>query len=91
MATARFGNLAFSAFGLGAVALSLLNIHVHRFPDATLYGYPGDFHGVHVHRNRHHRPHEEQQQNSQGQQADYILKMLFLMIGFFVILALILA
>lgn len=88
MATARFGNFALSA-GFGGLFPSLFNIQVHRFPDATLYGttsghpygFTGGFHGVHVHR---HHP-----RTSQGQQADYILKMLLLMIGAFVILTLI--
>ncbi|KAM7510248.1 hypothetical protein LguiB_009123 [Lonicera macranthoides] len=78
MATARFGNFALSA-GFGGVLPSLFNIQVHGYPDnptiyGTPYGFPG-FHGAHgppVHTN---------QQTSQGQQADYILKMLLLLIA----------
>lgn len=87
MASARFGNFAMSA-GFGGLFPSLFNIQVNGFTDATVYGttsgypyaFPGAYHGVHVH--RHHRTRHRNQ-------ADYILKMLLLMIGAFVILTLI--
>ncbi|XP_043711433.1 E3 ubiquitin-protein ligase RNF185-like [Telopea speciosissima] len=88
MATARFGNFTLNA-GFGGLIPSLFNLQVHGFPDATVYGsaagfpygFSNSFHGPHGH--GFTRP------TSQGQQADSYLKMLFLMVGFFVILALV--
>ncbi|CAH9111298.1 unnamed protein product [Cuscuta epithymum] len=104
MGAARFGNFGIStAFGglipslFGNFALSAafgglipsFNIQVNGFPDAAMYGaaaghpygYPNAFHGVPAHR----FPRRSYQQ----QQADTALKVLFVVIGFFVILALI--
>ncbi|XP_058080550.1 uncharacterized protein LOC131228718 [Magnolia sinica] len=86
MATARFGNFTFSA-GFGGLFPSLLNFHVHGFPDATTYGaaagfpygFANPFHGVHGH--GFHQP------SPQGQQAE-ILKYAFFMVGILVIIAL---
>ncbi|XP_059636638.1 uncharacterized protein LOC132278770 [Cornus florida] len=88
MATARLGNFTLSA-AFGGFFPSLFNLQLHGFPDATMYGtaagfpygFSNTFHGGHAHGFPQHA--------SQGQQADYYLKMLFLMIGVFVILALI--
>uniref|UniRef100_A0A5B7BPG9 E3 ubiquitin-protein ligase RMA n=1 Tax=Davidia involucrata TaxID=16924 RepID=A0A5B7BPG9_DAVIN len=88
LATARFGNFTMPAT-FGGLFPSLFNIQVHGFPDASVYGttsgfpygFPGAFHGGHA-RNY-------MQMASQGQQADYYLKMLLLIIGTSVILALI--
>ncbi|KAJ4715036.1 E3 ubiquitin-protein ligase [Melia azedarach] len=85
MATARIGNFT---MGFGGLFPSLFNIQVqqHGFPDATVYGttsgFPyglNSFHGGHVH---------GFPQPSRGQQADNVLKNLLLLIGLFVILAL---
>ncbi|GLU19924.1 hypothetical protein SLE2022_361450 [Rubroshorea leprosula] len=85
MATARIGNFT---MGFGGLFPSLFNIHFHGFPDATVYGttsgFPygfNAFHGGHAH--GFHRP------TSRVQQADNVLKNLFFIIGFLVILALI--
>ncbi|CAI9116663.1 OLC1v1017868C1 [Oldenlandia corymbosa var. corymbosa] len=88
-ATARFGNFTLSAaFG---VIPSLFNIHVHGFPDATMYGAAGGFpygyngfHGGHAHN-------FPQQRATQQQQADFSLKIICLLIGVAVIYALICA
>ncbi|KAF8410633.1 hypothetical protein HHK36_003165 [Tetracentron sinense] len=88
MATARFGNFTLSA-AFGGLIPSLLNLQVHGFPDATVYGaaagfpygFPNSFHGGHAHGFPH--------RTSQGQQADSYLKILFVVVGVFVILALI--
>lgn len=87
MATARFGNFTFSA-GFGGLFPSLLNLHVHGFPDPTPYGaatgfpygFSNTFHGGHGH--------GFQQPSAQAQQTDSILKFAFFAIGIFVILAL---
>ncbi|CAK9158745.1 unnamed protein product [Ilex paraguariensis] len=89
MATARFGNVAMSA-GFGGLFPSLFNIQVHGFPDATVYGttsgfphgFSNAFNGVHVHRTP---------QTGRGQQIDFSLKMLFLIIGIVTVLSLILS
>ncbi|KAA8531795.1 hypothetical protein F0562_006488 [Nyssa sinensis] len=89
MATARFGNFTMSA-SFGGLIPSLFNIQVHGFPDASLYGTTSGlpfgvssvFHGGHAG--------NYMQMANQGQQAaDYYLKMLLLIIGACVILALI--
>ncbi|XAR61804.1 Ubiquitin--protein ligase [Bertholletia excelsa] len=88
MASARFGNFTLSA-AFGGLIPSLFNLQVHGFPSTTMYGpaagfpygFAHPFHGGHAHGFPHH--------TNQGQQADYYLKMLFLMIGVFVVLALI--
>lgn len=87
MASARFGNFALSA-AFGGLFPSLFNIQVHSFPNPSVYGttsaYPygfyDAFHGGHVH--------GFPQPPSRRQQADYNLKNLLMMIGVFVILAL---
>ena len=90
MATERFGNFTLSAT-FGEFFPSLSNLQVHRFPNATMYGpdagfpygFSNSFHGRYAHGFPQHPP-------TQGQQADYHMKMLFLMIGIFMIIALIL-
>lgn len=87
MATARIGNFTF-ATAFGGLLPSLLNIQFHGFPDATVYGTTSglpyrfnSFHGS----DAHGFPHPA----NRGQQADNVLKNLLLLIGVFVILALI--
>ncbi|RVW48439.1 hypothetical protein CK203_088278 [Vitis vinifera] len=61
MASARFGNLTLSA-AFGGLIPSLLNLHVHGFHDATVYGttsgfpygFSNSFHGGHAHGFHHH-------------------------------------
>lgn len=86
MATARIGNFTL-ATAFGGLIPSLFNIQFHGFPDATVYGttsgYPyafNTFHGGHG----HHFP----QPPIRGQHADNVLKNLLLLVGVFVILAL---
>ena len=87
-ATARIGNFTL-ATAFGGLIPSLLNIHYHGFPDATVYGttsgfpygFSSSFHGGHAH--------GFPQPATQRQQVDNVLKNLFLMIGVFVIAALI--
>ncbi|KAL6995639.1 RING-type E3 ubiquitin transferase [Sarracenia purpurea var. burkii] len=89
--TARIGNFTLSAaFGGLIPSLFNLQVHQHGFPDTSMHGaaagfpyaYSHPFHGGHAHGFPQHA-------NPQGQQADY-LKMVFLMVGVFVVLALIL-
>uniref|UniRef100_A0A2N9EFJ9 Uncharacterized protein n=1 Tax=Fagus sylvatica TaxID=28930 RepID=A0A2N9EFJ9_FAGSY len=87
MATARIGNFTL-ATAFGGLIPSLFNIQFQGFPDATVYGqtsgYPyafNTFHGGHAHR--------FPQPIRRGQQADTVLKNLLLLIGVFVIIALI--
>ncbi|KAK6939510.1 hypothetical protein RJ641_029041 [Dillenia turbinata] len=89
-ASARFGNFTFSA-AFGGLIPPLFNFHFHGFPDARMYGattttgfpygFHNSYHGGHFHGYPRHM--------NQRQQSDYYLKMLLLMIGVFVILALI--
>lgn len=86
MATARIGNFTL-ATAFGGLIPSLLNIQSQGFPDATVYGQTSGFpyglnafHGAHAH--RFHPP------ASRGQHADVVLKNLLLLIGIFVIVAL---
>ncbi|KAJ7944344.1 E3 ubiquitin-protein ligase [Quillaja saponaria] len=88
MATARFGNFTL-ATAFGGLIPSLFNIQLHGFPDATVYGTTSGFpygfntlHGGHTHGIP--QPTRGGQQN-----ADNVLKNLLLLIGVFVILALI--
>lgn len=89
MASARFGNLTLSA-AFGGLMPSL-NLQVHGFPDATMYGagtgihygFPHAFHGGHGH--AHGFPHHRTPSRNQ---SDNFLKMLLLIIGIFVVLAL---
>lgn len=85
MSTPRFGNFTFSA-AFGGLIPSLLNLQVHGFHDAAMYGatvfpygFSNSFHGGNVHRFPPHRGH--------GQQ-DYFLKRLLFFIAFCVLLAL---
>ncbi|PON36457.1 Cdk-activating kinase assembly factor [Parasponia andersonii] len=87
MATARFGNFTLSA-AFGGLIPSLLNLQLHGFPDAAMYGgaagfphgFSNSFHGGNVHRyHRHTGP---------GQQ-DYFLKRLLLFVLICVLLALV--
>ncbi|KAK2994800.1 hypothetical protein RJ640_021032 [Escallonia rubra] len=85
--TARLGNFTFSA-AVGGLIPSLFNIHMHGFPDATMYGpaagFPyglsNTFHGGHAH--------GFPQPTSQQQQADFSLKVLLLVIVFAALVAL---
>ncbi|MBA0581732.1 hypothetical protein E1A91_D03G017900v1 [Gossypium mustelinum] len=85
MATTRIGNFT---MGFGGLLPSLFNIQSHGFPDATVYGTTSGFpfgyntvHGGHPHW-------FPQPPTTRGQQADNVLKNLLLLIGVFVVLAL---
>lgn len=87
MASARIGNFTL-ATAFGGLIPSLFNVQFQGFPDATVYGqtsgYPygfNTFQGGHTHR--------FPQPIHRGQHADNVLKNLLLMIGVFVIIALI--
>lgn len=82
MATTRIGGFS---MGFGGLFPSF-NIQFHGFPDATVYGTPSGFpHGF----NSFHGGHEfGYARSSRRQQADNLLKNLLLLIGLFVILAL---
>lgn len=88
MATARFGNFTLSA-ALGGLFPSFFNIQVHGLHNANLYGpdpsfpyeYPHTFHGAHAQGVPYH--------GNQQQEADSTLKLLLLVIGFSVLMALI--
>lgn len=87
MTTARFGNFTLST-ALGGLIPALFNVQFHGFQDATVYGttsgYPygfNAFHGGHAH--------GFPQPTNRGQQADNVLKNLFIVIGILVVLALI--
>lgn len=82
MATARIGSFS---MGFGGLFPSF-NIQFHGVPDATVYGTPSGFpYGF----NSFHGGHEfGYAQSSRGQQADNLLKNLLLLIGLFVVLAL---
>ncbi|TYG89101.1 hypothetical protein ES288_A12G073000v1 [Gossypium darwinii] len=84
MATARIGNFT---MGFGGLLPSLFNIHFHGFPDATVYGttsgFPYGFNTFHG-----GVAHGFPQPMTRGQQADNVLKNLLLLIGVFVVLAL---
>ncbi|WCJ30982.1 RING/U-box superfamily protein [Euphorbia peplus] len=88
MATARIGNFTLStAFGGLSLFPSLFNVHMHGFPDATVYGTTSGFpYGFHAFHGGH--AHGFPQPMSRGQQADNVLKNLFLLIGVLVVLAL---
>ncbi|XP_050291506.1 uncharacterized protein LOC126732605 [Quercus robur] len=86
MASARIGNFTL-ATAFGGLIPSLFNVQFQGFPDATVYGqtsgYPygfNTFQGGHTHR--------FPQPIHRGQHADNVLKNLLLMIGVFVIIAL---
>lgn len=86
MTTWRFGNFMISG-GLGGLFPSLL-LNVHGVPDASYgaaagfpHGFSNHFHGGYAH--GYPRP------AAQGQQADSYLKFLLIMVGLFVILALV--
>ncbi|XP_010029839.1 E3 ubiquitin-protein ligase RNF185 [Eucalyptus grandis] len=86
MAYARFGNFTLST-AFGGLIPALFNVQFHGFQDATVYGttsgYPygfNTFHGGHAH--------GFPQTAVRGQQADTVLKNLLLLIGIFVVLAL---
>ncbi|KAJ7952959.1 E3 ubiquitin-protein ligase [Quillaja saponaria] len=84
----QFGS---SGFGLIGLIPSLFNIQFHGFPDATVYGttsgFPygfNTFHGGHAHGIGIPQSTQGGQQN-----ADNVLKNVLLLIGIFIILALI--
>lgn len=86
MAYARIGNFTLST-AFGGLIPALFNVQFHGFQDATVYGttsgYPygfNTFHGGHAH--------GFPQTAARGQQADTVLKNLLLLIGVFVVLAL---
>lgn len=82
MATARFGNFAFSA-GFGGLFPSIFNIQVHGYPNGTGYGtgFPhgisGGFHGPRA------------PNTSQGVRENNVLKNIFIVIGLLLIFSLI--
>ncbi|XVF15695.1 hypothetical protein REPUB_Repub09cG0177500 [Reevesia pubescens] len=82
-ATARIGNFT---MGFGGILPSLFNIQFHGFPDATVYGttsgFPYGFSTVHG-----GRAQGFPQPTTRGRQADNVLKNLLLLIGVFVVLA----
>lgn len=84
--SARFGNFTL-ANAFGGLIPSLFNIQFQGFPDATVYGQTSGFtygfntfHGGHAH--------SFPPPANRGQQSDVVLKNLFLLIGVFVIIAL---
>lgn len=84
MATARFGNFAFSAV-FGGLFPSIFNIQVNGYPNVYSasgfpHGFSGAFHGAHAPRTRH---------TSQGERENNVLKNLFIVIGVLLILSLI--
>lgn len=82
----RFGNYTFSAAISGL--FPMLSFQVHGFPDATAYG-PGA--GFHYGYNSFHGGHAYgfPPRTSQGQQADYYLKALLLLVGALVVATLV--
>ncbi|XP_059647713.1 uncharacterized protein LOC132294020 [Cornus florida] len=84
---ARIRNSTFSATFGGL--MQSLNLHVHGFHDATVYGattgfpymFSSSFHGGHVHGFHQH--------SNGGRQINSLLKMLFLSVGLVVVFALI--
>lgn len=93
MASARFGNLTLSA-AFGGLIPSLLNLHVHGFHDATVYGttsgfpygFSNSFHGSHAHGFHHHHRHYA----IHGRQSDFsFMKRCLVFIGLLVIIFLI--
>ncbi|GMI68883.1 hypothetical protein like AT2G23780 [Hibiscus trionum] len=93
MATARIGNFT---MGFGGLLPSLFNIQFHGYPDPAVYGTPSGFpygfhafHGGHAHGGHAHaHAHGFPPPTTRVQQADNVLKNLLLLIGVFVVLAL---
>ncbi|KAK8674043.1 hypothetical protein V6N13_112345 [Hibiscus sabdariffa] len=84
MATARVGNFT---MGFGGLLPSLFNIQFHGYPDPAVYGTPSGFpYGFHTFHGDH--AHGFPPPTTRGQQADNVLKNLLLLIGVFVVLAL---
>lgn len=89
-ATARSGGFT-SSNALGGLSLfpSFFNVQLQGFPDATVYGttsgFPYGFHGFHGNHARWFPS-----ATTRGQLADNVLKNLFFLIGFLVVLALLL-
>lgn len=87
MATARIGNFSLTA-GFGGLFPSLFNFHMQGFPDPTAYGAPtgfpygfgNSFHGGHAH--------GFQPRAAMRQQENSLLTTLFLVVGAFVVFAL---
>lgn len=96
LATARWGNLTFSA-GIGGLFPSLFNFHLHGFPDAYgggaaaapgfPYGISNSFPGGHVH--GFHHPHPPHQRAGPVQQADSHLTTMLVIVLVCVFLALV--
>lgn len=93
MATARIGNFT---LGIGGLFPSLFNIQFQGFTDPAVYGTTAGFpYGVNTFqggsdRGLAHGGHDHGlPQPSRGHQADHVLKNLLLLIGLFVLLALI--
>ncbi|KAF4349723.1 hypothetical protein G4B88_030937 [Cannabis sativa] len=88
MAIARMGNFTL-ATAFGGLIPSLFNMHFHGFPDATVYGttfgFPYGFHCFHCGHAHHGFP----QPANQAWNVDNVLKNLLMVVGVFVILALI--
>ncbi|KAK9013001.1 hypothetical protein V6N11_041025 [Hibiscus sabdariffa] len=89
MATARVGNFT---MGFGGLLPSLFNIQFHGYPDPAVYGTPSGFpYGFHTFHGGHAHAHAHAgfpPPMTRGQQADNVLKNLLLLIGVFVVLAL---
>ncbi|KAI5581606.1 hypothetical protein POPTR_007G031600v4 [Populus trichocarpa] len=90
-AAARSGNFTFStAFGGLSHFPSFFNVQFQGFPDATVYGttsgFPYGFHGFHGFHGHH--AHRFPPATIRGQRADNVLKNLFFLIGFLVVIAL---
>ncbi|KAJ6367011.1 hypothetical protein OIU77_003403 [Salix suchowensis] len=89
-AAARSGGFT-SSNALGGLSLfpSFFNVQLQGFPDATVYGttsgFPYGFHGFHGNHARW-----LPSATARGQLADNVLKNLFFLIGFLVVLALLL-
>ncbi|KAE8664264.1 Nucleotide-diphospho-sugar transferases superfamily protein [Hibiscus syriacus] len=84
MATARIGNFT---MGFGGLLPSLFNIQFHGYPGPAMYGTPSGFpYGFHTFHSGH--AHGFPPPTTRWQQADNVLKNLLLLIGFFVMLAL---
>lgn len=101
MATARFGNMTMSA-GFGGLFPSLLSFQFNGFPHNSMYGtahgfpygFPQTVHGNGMHHGHGHgyaHPHAhghgyQHQHGAPSQRQDHLLKNLFLLIGFLVLL-----
>lgn len=88
MAHGRSGNFALSA-AFGGVVPSLFNIQVHGFPSATMYGSAGGSPYGHANVFNGGLMHGFPQRSSQQQHTEVTLKLVLLILGISVLLALI--